>query len=148
MVRRRDLDARALTVPPAGQVLVWVGELADLRTRLDLLEAGGDPGTEVRAVFSWSYRHLAAEDARTFRLLGLHPGPDLDPYATAALTGATVPRACRALDVLDRAHLIQPAGPGRHGMHALASVRPARGPGRGLARPAPAEWQALTARPG
>jgi hypothetical protein len=70
-------------------------------------------------VFSWSCRHLHAEDARTFRLLGLHPGPDLDPYATAALTGATVPQARQTLDVLARAHLIQPAAPGRFGMHDL-----------------------------
>ena len=73
----------------------------------------------MRAVFSWSYRHLDADAARTFRLLGLHPGPDFEPYAAAALTGATVPQARRALDVLARAHLIQPAAPGRYGMHDL-----------------------------
>jgi tetratricopeptide (TPR) repeat protein len=39
--------------------------------------------------------------------------------AAAALTGATVPQARRALDVLARAHLIQPAAPGRYGMHDL-----------------------------
>ena len=102
-------------VPLAG----LAGELADLSTRLDLLNAGGDPGTQVRMVFSWSCRHLGAEDARTFRLLGLHPGPDLEPYAAAALVGTTVSQARRALDVLARAHLIQPAGPGRYGMHDL-----------------------------
>ena len=55
-----------------------VGELADQQRRLDLLDAGGDPRTAVRAVFSWSYRHLDADAARAFRLLGLHPGPDFD----------------------------------------------------------------------
>jgi tetratricopeptide (TPR) repeat protein len=114
---------------PATSLAALTGELADLRTRLNLLDAGGDPGTEVRAVFSWSYRRLGAEDARTFRLLGLHPGPDLEPYAAAALTGATVPQARQALDVLTRAHLIQPAAPGRHGMHDLL---------RGYARELPA----------
>jgi tetratricopeptide (TPR) repeat protein len=110
-----ELAARRPAVPLAR----LVGELADLPTRLDLLAAGGDPSTEVRNVFSWSYRHLDAEDARTFRLLGLHPGPDVEPYATAALTGATVPQAHRALDLLSRAHLIRPAGPGRYAMHDL-----------------------------
>jgi DNA-binding SARP family transcriptional activator len=105
---RPDMPLAALT-----------GELADLRTRLDLLEAGGDSHAEVRTVFSWSYRHLGADAARAFRLLGLHPGPDVGPYATAALTGTTVPQARRALGVLARAHLIQPGGPGRYGMHDL-----------------------------
>ena len=68
-------------------------ELADQQRRLDLLDAGGDPRTAVRAVFSWSYRHLDAETARAFRLLGLHPGPDFDAYAAAALTGTTVAQA-------------------------------------------------------
>jgi DNA-binding SARP family transcriptional activator/Tfp pilus assembly protein PilF len=104
---------------PAVSLAGLTGELADLRTRLDLLDAGEDPHTEVRAVFSWSCRHLGAKDARTFRLLGLHPGPDFEAYAAAALTGATVPQARRALDVLARAHLIQPTSPGRYGIHDL-----------------------------
>jgi tetratricopeptide (TPR) repeat protein len=104
---------------PAVPLAALTAELADLRTRLDLLAAGGDFRAEVRTVFSWSYRRLDADAARTFRLLGLHPGPDLEPYAVAALTGTTVPQALRALDTLARAHLIQPAAPGRYGMHDL-----------------------------
>ena len=73
--------------PPSLAELV--AELADQQQRLDLLDAGGDPRTAVRAVFSWSYRHLDADAARAFRLLGLHPGPDLDRYAAAALAGTT-----------------------------------------------------------
>jgi DNA-binding SARP family transcriptional activator len=104
---------------PAASLAGLADELADLRTRLDLLAADGDPRTEVRTVFSWSYRHLDAAAARTFRLLGLHPGPDVESYAAAALTGATVPQAGRALDVLARAHLLSPASPGRYGLHDL-----------------------------
>jgi DNA-binding SARP family transcriptional activator len=104
---------------PAVPLAALVSELADLHTRLDLLAAGGDPHAEVRAVFSWSCHHLDPDIARTFRLLGLHPGPDVDSYAAAALTGTTVLRARGALDVLARAHLIQPAAPGRYGMHDL-----------------------------
>jgi DNA-binding SARP family transcriptional activator/tetratricopeptide (TPR) repeat protein len=96
-----------------------VRELADLRTRLDLLTAGEDPRTKVGTVFSWSYRHLDFEDARAFRLLGLHPGPDVEPYATAALTGTTVEQARQMLDVLARAHLIQTASACRYRMHDL-----------------------------
>jgi tetratricopeptide (TPR) repeat protein len=104
---------------PAASLAGLTAELADLRTRLDLLGAGGDPRTQVRAVFSWSCRHLDADAARAFRLAGLHPGPDLEPYAVAALTGAALPQARRVLDALARAHLMSPAGPGRYGMHDL-----------------------------
>lgn len=110
-----EIAATRQTVPLAA----LTGELADLRTRLDLLDAGADPHTQVRAVLSWSHRHLDAETARIFRLLGLHPGPDVEPYATAALADVTVQQARQALDVLARAHLIQPAAPGRHNMHDL-----------------------------
>jgi len=84
-----------------------------------LLDAGGDPRGAVASVFSWSYRHLPADAARMFRLLGLHPGPDFDRYAAAALTGTSLGQAGRLLAVLVRAHLIAPAGPGRYGMHDL-----------------------------
>jgi tetratricopeptide (TPR) repeat protein/DNA-binding SARP family transcriptional activator len=110
-----ELAASRPAMPLAG----LVGELVDLGTRLDLLDAGGDPGTQVRTVFSWSCRHLGTEAASAFRLAGLHPGPDLEPYAIAALTGTTVPQTRRALDMLVRAYLIQSAGPGRYGMHDL-----------------------------
>jgi tetratricopeptide (TPR) repeat protein/DNA-binding SARP family transcriptional activator len=96
-----------------------VAELADQQQRLDLFDAGGDPRTAVRAVFSWSYRHLDADAAGTFRLLSLHPGPDFEVYAAAALTGTGLDQARRVLDALARGHLIQPTGPGRYGMHDL-----------------------------
>jgi DNA-binding SARP family transcriptional activator/Tfp pilus assembly protein PilF len=108
---------------PGVSLADLAGELADQRRRLDLLAAGGDPRTAVRAVFSWSYRYLDPGAARTFRLLGLHPGPDLDAYAAAALTGSTVERAGHMLDLLTRAYLIyHAAGPGRYGMHDLLRV--------------------------
>jgi tetratricopeptide (TPR) repeat protein len=104
---------------PADSLADLVAELDDQRRRLDLLDAGGDPATAVRAVFSWSYQHLDPGTARTFRLTGLHPGPDLDRYAAAALTSSTAAQAGRLLDRLARAHLLHPAGPGRYEMHDL-----------------------------
>jgi len=104
---------------PAVCLADLVSELADQQRRLDVLGSDGDPRTAVRAVFSWSYRHLGSDAARAFRLASLHPGPDLDPYAAAALTGSTVGRARHLLDTLARAHLIQAARPGRYGMHDL-----------------------------
>ncbi len=113
------LAAEVAAARPAVSLADVVSELADRQRRLDLLDAGGDSHTAVRAVFSWSYRQLDADTARGFRLLGLHPGPDLDAYATAALTGAAVSQARQLLDRLTRAHLIGSASPGRHDMHDL-----------------------------
>jgi len=104
---------------PANSLAALVAELADEQRRLELLDAAGDPRTAVRAVFSWSYRYLPVEAARAFRLWGLHPGPDLDPYAAAALTNTSVEQAQYLLDLLARAHLVQHASPGRYGMHDL-----------------------------
>ncbi len=96
-----------------------VDELADQQQRLNLLDAAGDARTAVRPVFSWSYRHLDATAAGAFRLAGLHPGPDLDWYAAAALFGTTSMQARRTLRTLTRAHLIQPTMSGRYRMHDL-----------------------------
>jgi DNA-binding SARP family transcriptional activator len=104
---------------PAGRLADLAGELADQQRRLDLLDAGGDPSSAVRAVFSWSFRHLDTGTARAFRLLGLHPGPDFDSYAAGALTGTGAGESRRLLGRLARAYLIQPAGQGRYGMHDL-----------------------------
>jgi DNA-binding SARP family transcriptional activator/tetratricopeptide (TPR) repeat protein/DNA-binding XRE family transcriptional regulator len=111
--------AEIATSHPGVPLAELTGELADLHKRLDLLVAGGDRRTAVRAVFSWSYHHLAADAAQTFRLLGLHPGPDFESYAVAALTGMTVEQARQMLDVLARAHLIHASSPGRYGLHDL-----------------------------
>jgi DNA-binding SARP family transcriptional activator/Flp pilus assembly protein TadD len=105
---------------PKAPLAELVAELAGEPSRLELLEAGGDPHGAVASVFSWSYRHLRADAGRMFRLLGLHPAQHWDPYAAAALTAAgSLAQAQRALRELARAHLIQAAGPGHYQMHDL-----------------------------
>ncbi len=104
---------------PATPLTQLAAGLADQRRRLDLLNAGGDPRTAIRGIFSWSYRQLPDGAARAFRLLGMHPGPDFDAFAAATLTGTTLEQARQVLDQLARAHLIHPTSPGRYGMHDL-----------------------------
>jgi hypothetical protein len=104
---------------PTASLTELAAELADHRRRLDMLDVGGDPHGSVEAVFSWSVRHLSPDAARTFRLLGLHPGAEFDAYAAVALADSTPRHAQRTLDLLVRAHLVHPAGPGRYGMHDL-----------------------------
>lgn len=104
---------------PGASLAELVTELSDEHRRLELLDAGGDPRTAVRGVFSWSYQHLPADAARMFRLIGLHPGPNFDPYAAAILADISIKRAQQLLDLLTRAHLIQLTRSSRHGMHDL-----------------------------
>jgi DNA-binding SARP family transcriptional activator len=104
---------------PATSLADLAAELRDEQRKLDLLQADGDPRTAIRAVFSWSYRHLDAEQARAFRLAGLHPGQDFDEYAVAALSQAGHELARRALEALSRAHLVQPTTSSRYAMHDL-----------------------------
>lgn len=101
-----------------GSLAELADELADRRRRLDLFDAG----TGIRAVFAFSCRQLPAEAARAFRLLGLHPGHDVDPYAVAALLGTDLFAARHVLDVLARAHLVQRVGRQRFAMHDLLRV--------------------------
>ena len=110
--------AEIATMYPASSLADLASELEDQHP-LDVLDAGEDEDTAVRAVFAWSYRHLDAGTARAFRLAGLHRGPDLDRYAAAALLGTTAARAGRLLDVLARGYLIQPTRAGRYAMHDL-----------------------------
>ena len=94
-------------------------ELTDLRRRLELLDAGGDTHTAMRAVFSWSCRQLDTRELRAFRFAGLYPGPGIDAFAMAALADTTPDDADRLLGRLARAHLIEPGPAGRYGMHDL-----------------------------
>jgi tetratricopeptide (TPR) repeat protein len=104
---------------PRSTLADLVCDLGDAGHRLDLLGAGEDEYTAVRSVFSWSYRHLSADAARAFELLGLHPGPDIDTPAAAALTSTDLAGAHRLLHALSRAHLIDENDRGRFGMHDL-----------------------------
>ena len=111
--------AELAAASPAMTMAQLADELADEQRRLDLLDAGGDPGSAIRGVFSWSYGHLPDESARAFRLLGLSPGPDLDAHAAAALTGVLPAQASHTLELLARTHLIHRTRPGRYGRHDL-----------------------------
>jgi tetratricopeptide (TPR) repeat protein/transcriptional regulator with XRE-family HTH domain len=93
-------------------------ELDGTGRRLDTLDTG-DGASQVRSVFSWSYAALAPPVARLFRLLGLHPGPDLSVAAAASLAGCE-PREARAmLADLVHASLLIEGGPGRYAFHDL-----------------------------
>ena len=109
--------ARAAT-SPGFPLAVYGTELRGAARALDPLP-GGDLATDVRAVFSWSYRALSDPAARMFRLLGLHPGPDISLAAAASLAAAPLSRARVLLDELTQAHLAAEHAPGRYTCHDL-----------------------------
>ncbi|PSL56910.1 NB-ARC domain-containing protein [Saccharothrix carnea] len=116
------IAADLVTTSPDVALADLVNDLADEQNRLDLLDAGDDPYTAVRAVLSWSYRNLDPVEARAFRLLGLHPGRDFDTVSAAVLIEAAPAGARRVLDSLVRAHLLERTKASRYQMHDLLRV--------------------------
>ncbi|WP_043636686.1 helix-turn-helix domain-containing protein [Nonomuraea candida] len=92
-------------------------ELSEAHGTLDAFHApdGADP----RAVFSWSYQALSPDAARLFRLLGLHPGPDITLPAAASLAALPPRRARVLLAECGAAHLVTEHAPGRWRLHDL-----------------------------
>jgi transcriptional regulator with XRE-family HTH domain/tetratricopeptide (TPR) repeat protein len=91
------------------------------RGRLDALDAG-DQASSVRAAFSWSYFSLGPATARLFRLVGLHPGPDITAPAAGSLAAIPREQAQRSLTELSRANLLTEHSPGRYACHDLLHV--------------------------
>jgi tetratricopeptide (TPR) repeat protein/DNA-binding SARP family transcriptional activator len=109
--------ARAVAHPSLSLRALATG-LHDTLDRLDSL-TGEDPVTDIRAVFSWSYHALSPAAARLFRLLGLHPGPDISAAAAASLGGQPLRDVRATLAELSRAHLVVEHVPGRYTLHDL-----------------------------
>jgi len=110
------IAGQLLAAHPAWPVARLAQLLADERDRMGQLSAGD---LQVRAAFAVSYRQLADGDARLFRLLGLHPGPDFDVAAAASLAGIEPGAAGEVLDRLVLASLVSEDAAGRFGMHDL-----------------------------
>lgn len=105
---------------PRVSLADFVDELRDAHALLSLGDAGDDPGGSVRAAFSRSYRALDKAERRLFRLLGVHPGPDISLEVAAALAGTDPLSVRRGLDALVNACLVtQPEQRGRYGFHSL-----------------------------
>jgi tetratricopeptide (TPR) repeat protein len=117
--------AARVTARPSFPLAVLAAELRDTAGRLDALDAG-DPRASVQAVFSWSYQQLSPEAARMFRLMGLHPGPDISVAAAARLAGTGPAEARYQLHELTRGCLITEHVPGRYTCHDLLRAYAAR----------------------
>ncbi|WP_433233386.1 ATP-binding protein [Micromonospora sp. CA-248260] len=97
-----------------------IQDLRDESALWDALTAEDDEEADaVRTVFAWSYRGLGTTAARLFRLLGLHPGPDVSVPAAAALAGVPAAEVRQPLDALVTAHLVEQHAPARYHLHDL-----------------------------
>jgi tetratricopeptide (TPR) repeat protein len=116
------IAAARLRSHPAWDLTYLVRRLRDQQHRLAELQAGQ---RSVTAALDLSYQDLSADQQRTYRLLGLHPGPDIDQYAAAALLDATLPETARLLEQLLEAHLLQEPTAGRYRFHDLTRAHAA-----------------------
>ncbi|WP_432046426.1 tetratricopeptide repeat protein [Streptomyces asiaticus] len=110
------LLAARLAHHPTRDISTFTDEFATAQDRLGELEAGN---RAVAAAFDLSYRDLPPHLQHLFRHLSLHPGPDIDPYATAALAGIPLARARRHLETLYVDHLVEEPAPHRYRLHDL-----------------------------
>ena len=101
---------------PAWTASQLATDLAEARDRLELMQA---ENLSVGAAFGLSYAELIRGQQRLFRRLGLHPGPDIDAYAAAALDETSLDQARRHLEGLYDQHLLAEPAPGRYQLHDL-----------------------------
>ncbi|NAS20953.1 hypothetical protein GT755_04540 [Herbidospora sp. NEAU-GS84] len=110
------IAAARLRIRPGWTPAHLADRMRDHQHRLGELEVGP---LSIAAALDLSYHHLTPGQQDMYRLLGLHPGPDIEPRAAAALVGTTVEHAGRLLDDLVDAHLLQEPAPGRYRFHDL-----------------------------
>ena len=108
--------ARQLHHHPAWTAASLAAELAAARDRLELIHA---ENLSVAAALNLSYQDLTSGQRQLFRRLGLHPGPDIDTHAAAALNGTSLLTARRHLQALYDQHLISEPTPSRYRLHDL-----------------------------
>jgi DNA-binding SARP family transcriptional activator len=78
-----------------------------------------DCAVSVRAALAWCGRRLSPTAARMFRLLAVHPGPQVSLPAAASLAALTEARTRAAVTELIAAHLLTEPAPGRYSLPEL-----------------------------
>ncbi|MFD5795062.1 tetratricopeptide repeat protein [Streptomyces diastatochromogenes] len=98
-----QIAAALLADDPDQPLSERVRMLTDAGTRLGGLDDGE---RNLRAVFDECLTRLTHQQADLYRLLGLHPGPDISTPAAAALTGQPVDKITPLLRQLVQARLL------------------------------------------
>ncbi|WP_372660223.1 AfsR/SARP family transcriptional regulator [Amycolatopsis kentuckyensis] len=110
------IAAARLRSRPAWTVRYLADRLGEACSTLAELAVGD---RSVAAAFALSYERLDEPRRRMFRLLGVHPGPEIDVPAAAALAGVTRAEANELLESLVDDHLVQQPLTGRYRLHDL-----------------------------
>ncbi|MFJ8622583.1 BTAD domain-containing putative transcriptional regulator [Kitasatospora sp. NPDC093550] len=106
------IAAARLTAQPDWTVTELADELADERTRLAVLDAGGPLGIEAQLLLT--HRQLSSTASELFTALAVHPGAEFDLTASAALLATDTATAHAALGELAAHHLLTGTAPGRY----------------------------------
>ncbi|WP_434440267.1 BTAD domain-containing putative transcriptional regulator [Lentzea sp. E54] len=93
-----------------------------LRTEQARLSELALDGRDVAAAFTLSYQHLDSAQQRMFRLLGVHPGVDVDRHTAAALAALPLTSAEDLLEDLLDHHLLEQRVRDRFQLHDLLRV--------------------------
>lgn len=134
------IAAARLRHRPRWTVAYLADRLRDQRRRLAELTTS-ERGVAV--AFNLSYEQLDPAQRRMFRLLGLHPGRDIDANAAAALADVPADAAEDLLEGLLDAHVLRQQEPARYTFHDLLRVHART---TTLATEPPAEQQAALTR--
>ncbi|MCG5468098.1 tetratricopeptide repeat protein [Micromonospora sp. LAH09] len=110
--------AARVVVAPTPSLERIAAEAEHSRSQLSQFELD-DRESDLRTVFSGSYRALDEPAARLFRLLGLNTGADVSVDAAASLLAADATNTRALLTVLTNLHLVEEYRPGRFRMHDL-----------------------------
>jgi transcriptional regulator with XRE-family HTH domain len=113
------IAAARIKAEPYTSLSVLLGQLREQPQCLAALSTGDSIHFDIRAVFSWSYTALSTGAARLFRLLGLHPGPNISTLAAASLAGLPEHDTRNLLAELTRAYLLEESTPERYQFHDL-----------------------------
>ncbi|MFE2041323.1 ATP-binding protein [Streptomyces sp. NPDC059477] len=105
-----------LVVRPEWPIARVVRELSDEQRRLRALSV--EEATVV-GVFDYSYEGLAPDTARAYRLLGLHPGPDISLEAAAAAVRLPADDTATLLERLVDASVLETGDDDRYRFHDL-----------------------------
>ncbi|WP_405745816.1 tetratricopeptide repeat protein [Streptomyces sp. NBC_01525] len=112
-----------LQTRPSWTLTSLVERMAGDERRLGELRAGD---RSVEAAFRLSYDHLAPEQRRGFRALGLAPTVEFDVLTSAAMLHRPPQEAERLLESLVDASLLHQPGPGRYRLHDLVRAHARR----------------------
>jgi DNA-binding SARP family transcriptional activator len=115
------LVAARLALDPSLDLGAVAEELTGVESQASRMSAWsvGTPSDDLTSVFDWSYRLLDDEQARCFRWLAVHPGPELSRRAIASITGHDLVQVEAVISGLVDSSLLERRGADRFVLHDL-----------------------------